>query len=375
MGNTSEFMEHLAIADAEGRIMPGAGPLYTRRVLPAVLPVRRRELVDAELTRSRINRLYTQLTRGIMLPRASPATRPDDPPVHGTDAVFPFGRGDDPGDFGHDIVSRARAHLMLNPRCVLGGWGALGAHGVPHWADSAGVLLHSPHRSAAGSSHSADAVRNTGAPVFQLMPKDLVPCHPDPAFPEMSVVPVGVAVGQVLAAVIGRRHRWFTSGVNGISLDEVRAVQIIDSVRQATELSAEQIVDACRYRLDRHRAEHRVGLSDDGAQSPQETMLRLITAGELPDGLQWTSQVPVDLGAGASGTVLDLACEDLKLALYYDGGHHRDPAQATRDFEQFQQLRDLGWEVIRVDKQLLYQRRGKLLEQIRNAVERARQRS
>ena len=41
--------------------------------------------------------------------------------------------------------------------------------------------------------------------------------------------------------------------------------------------------------------------------------------------------------------------EDLKIAVEYDGDHHRtDRAQFARDITRLEELADLGWTVIRV---------------------------
>ncbi|MDN5683300.1 hypothetical protein [Corynebacterium glyciniphilum] len=41
------------------------------------------------------------------------------------------------------------------------------------------------------------------------------------------------------------------------------------------------------------------------------------------------------------------------------------------DFEQYQDLRDDGWEVVRVDSDLLNRKRAKLLRQVSCAISRA----
>ena len=46
---------------------------------------------------------------------------------------------------------------------------------------------------------------------------------------------------------------------------------------------------------------------------------------------------------------LDMGWPDLKIALEYDGDHHRtDPAQFARDIVRLEELAALGWLVIRV---------------------------
>ncbi|MEJ6549200.1 hypothetical protein PQI66_06560 [Corynebacterium sp. USCH3] len=367
----SPWMRHLMQAEQEGRIPPGAGPLYTRRVVPSLVPVARKDLVAAGMRRSSILSLYTPVTRSLLLPRPL-ADLPEKHGIDGLDRVFATGRGDDPGLFVHDIVSRARAHAAENPGAMIGGWAALGIHGLPYWADAAPVLLHSRRLSPSGPGRTASASRTPRRPVVRAWPKGVDPVFPDPVVPGLAVVPVEVAAAQCLAAVVGQRHTWFTAGVNGLSLAGIRAVQLIDALRQCTVLGIGELVEGCARRVDADTARRLTDMSDSGAQSPQETLLRLVVRDLLPDGYAWMSQVEVSWGPRRKDrTVLDLACPELKVGLYYDGGSHADRAQRTTDFVQVQELRDMGWETVRADWSLLHGDRGRYLTQVGNALTRA----
>lgn len=365
------WMEQLRQAEREGRVPPGAGPLYTRRVLPAVEPVARKDLIAGGRSRSTVPTLYTPVTRSLMLPRPV-AELPEKHGVTGLDRVLATGRGDDPGVFRHDIVSRARAHAAENPGAMVGGWAALAIHGLPYWADSAPVLLHSRRSSPWGSGTTAVASSTPARPVLRAWPKDVEPVFPDTVVPGLAVVPVTVAAAQCLASVLRRRHTWFTAGVDGLSLQEVRAVQLIDALRQCTVLEIGELVEGCARRVDEGVLGRLAALSDPGAQSPQETMLRLVVRDLLPDGYHWTSQVEVAWGSGwKDRTVLDLACPDLRVGLYYDGGTHAGAAQKTKDFVQIQELKDIGWDAVRADATLLRRERPRFISQTSKAVARA----
>lgn len=85
---------------------------------------------------------------------------------------------------------------------------------------------------------------------------------------------------------------------------------------------------------------------DGGAQSPRETWLRLlvIDAGFPPP----QTQIRVIVG-GRTKYYLDMGWPDLKVALEYEGDHHRtDRAQFARDIARLDELIALGWTVIRV---------------------------
>lgn len=87
-------------------------------------------------------------------------------------------------------------------------------------------------------------------------------------------------------------------------------------------------------------------LVDGGAASPKETWLRLavIDAG-FPTP---TTQIPVHDRRGLIGW-LDMGYEELRIALEYDGDHHRrDRRQYVKDQRRLRRLEAAGWIVIRV---------------------------
>jgi uncharacterized protein DUF559 len=89
-----------------------------------------------------------------------------------------------------------------------------------------------------------------------------------------------------------------------------------------------------------------LALVDRGAASPKETWLRLllIDAG-LPTP---TTQIPVNENWRLVG-VLDMGWERYKVAVEYDGDHHRtDRRRYVRDQQRLRKLEGLGWIVVRV---------------------------
>jgi hypothetical protein len=131
-------------------------------------------------------------------------------------------------------------------------------------------------------------------------------------------------------------------------LDE--AVAAIDALSNATRLKVaeiESIADRYNGRRGVRRARCAIPLVDGGAQSPRETWLRLliIRAGyPRPD-----TQVPVRNEYGMAIAHLDLGWEDRRLALEYEGAHHRlSREQFAYDIRKHEQIRELGWNVLRV---------------------------
>jgi very-short-patch-repair endonuclease len=137
---------------------------------------------------------------------------------------------------------------------------------------------------------------------------------------------------------IGRRDR----------LDDT--VAHLDALARASDFkvpAVEQLVARHRHMRGLRQLEKALHLMDAGAQSPKETWLRLllIRAG-LP---RPQTQIPVLSPDGYRWYYLDMGWESIKLAVEYDGDHHRsDPIQFAYDIRRLEDLRELGWTVIRV---------------------------
>ena len=128
------------------------------------------------------------------------------------------------------------------------------------------------------------------------------------------------------------------------------AVAAIDALARATDITVaeiETLADRYRGRRGIRRARVALPLVDPGAESPRETWLRLllIDAGYPRP----RTQIPVHGEYGEIGAVLDMGWEDVKIALEYEGDHHRtDRRQFRRDIRRFEALADMGWLTIRV---------------------------
>ncbi|ORA54915.1 hypothetical protein BST22_05860 [Mycolicibacterium chubuense] len=130
------------------------------------------------------------------------------------------------------------------------------------------------------------------------------------------------------------------------------AVARLDALGNATGLRADDVM-ACARRHRGARGLRQLGtvldLYDAGAASPKETWLRLliIRAGHPRPH----TQIPVVSLDGRRRYYLDMGWPGVMIAVEYDGEHHRtDDAQYARDIRRSEDLRDLGWLVIRVLK-------------------------
>lgn len=130
----------------------------------------------------------------------------------------------------------------------------------------------------------------------------------------------------------------------------VKAVATIDSLARATDLKmadVDLLAERHKGRRGIRRAHIALSLVDAGAESPRETWLRLllIRAGFPPP----QTQVPVYDEYGQLVAVLDMGWEQLKLAVEYDGDHHRtDRRQFNKDIRRGEALTELGWIHVRV---------------------------
>lgn len=351
-------------AGVEGDIMGkntnarGRGPSYTWRRMPVTAPVVRRELAATGMvTDWKLRRDYTQVAPGVVIPT------PED---HDTEAF---------GGFGVDCVTRAWANHLLRPDAVLAGWAAAAVYGLrPDWCDSAPVLLLCQGTSS-GSTRSTVAARHPLRPVIRPLTVTPDIRYPSGRFPRLRVVAPEAAAAHCLWTILTGRHTWWVHDVPGMTREEVRAVQFLDAFCQCTWVTRAQILEQTRGKVDRGVMEHLLALADDGAQSPMETVLRLIVRDLLPQPFRWQSQIRVDLAPGASSewsprTLPDLGHEELKLAIYYDGAYHDAAGQTDVDFDQFHALRDLGWEVLRFNKESI-RSPGAVRERVLNAIARA----
>lgn len=129
-----------------------------------------------------------------------------------------------------------------------------------------------------------------------------------------------------------------------------QAVASVDALARATHLTmadVDLLIERYRGRRGIRQARRALNLVDAGAESPRETWLRLllIRAGFPAPA----TQIPVYGEYGQLVAVLDMGWEEMKLAVEYEGDHHRtDRRQFNKDITRLETLTDLDWVVIRV---------------------------
>lgn len=131
------------------------------------------------------------------------------------------------------------------------------------------------------------------------------------------------------------------------------AVARLDALGNASRFHVE---DVRALAQQRHRGARGVrqliralDLHDPGAQSPKETWLRLLL---IRNGYpRPATQIPVTSADGRRRYYLDMGWEERKLAVEYDGDHHRsDPMQFAHDIIRSEDLDELSWTTVRVAK-------------------------
>ncbi|MGO1949066.1 MAG: hypothetical protein ACTH1D_05490 [Mycobacteriaceae bacterium] len=250
-------------------------------------------------------------------------------------------------------VSRIRKIALEHPGWVATGWSALAGWGLTYFCDDADTCVLSGGRPRL-ASHRGDVTRRRNQGVHA----GVTVYRPDPWCPELMMVPPVLALADCLRSLARGEHRWNVLPGTGLPDSEVRVVQLIDAVSQVFDVPPGAWPDACLNQTDTARLRRLVKLCDQGAESPMETMMRLLVGRLFPG---FISQLVVhgdgsvsdpvhggDAGAGRIVARLDLGHPGLKLALQYDGSAHLAAGRRDRDSLVNTSLANLGWHVLRV---------------------------
>ncbi len=109
------------------------------------------------------------------------------------------------------------------------------------------------------------------------------------------------------------------------------------------------------------------------AESPMETRLRLIIIdGGLPRPIAQHEIRAVNRSLIAR---VDLAYPELRIAIEYEGDHHRDRATFRKDIVRFNRLQAAGWAALRFTADDVFKRPAKVVNDVKRAVAHATARS
>ncbi|MEZ0339126.1 hypothetical protein ACAG25_03985 [Mycobacterium sp. pV006] len=128
------------------------------------------------------------------------------------------------------------------------------------------------------------------------------------------------------------------------------AITAVDALARATRLTVDAITAAAGRYPGRHglgRVREVLSFVDPGAESPQETWLRLVVVrAGYP---RPRTQLPVLNEYGALIGTVDLGWNEHKIAMEYEGKQHRLSARRfDNDIRRYDEMLDLGWIVIRI---------------------------
>lgn len=160
----------------------------------------------------------------------------------------------------------------------------------------------------------------------------------------------------------------------GRRLPMPRAVAVVDALYQTRLLRKSELADyADAHPNMRGIRQLRtvIELSDEGAQSPQETRTRLAI---LDAGLPRPStQVTILDAANRFVAQVDLCWPQWRVVVEYDGDDHLTRKRQAKDMMRVNALGAIGWTVIKVKAELLAdpRKRAIVIEQIRGALRQA----
>ncbi|AUN38919.1 hypothetical protein ASU32_01900 [Tsukamurella tyrosinosolvens] len=273
---------------------------------------RRTRELEAEMTSHRIRKDYQQVIHGIRVPV----------------------------DDEIDVAERRRAVMQVYPRAVFCGWTAARMHGVPFADDeSRPIELWLPeHRRREGL-----VVRRCALPESDVLRRK------------------GSALTTEVRTAIDLAR--FVPGDEAIAAVD-QCVRVDRTGRQVTSVEEMQAYLASHPRLHRATRVREVLAEVDGrAESPQETHTRLLLHRA---GLTvFVPQIRIARGRFR----VDLGAEEFKVAVEYDGGHHRGREQHRADITRWNRLQhDHGWTVVLANDASLRTGRAELLRQARTAL-------
>lgn len=245
-------------------------------------------------------------------------------------------------------LALVRGHVLHNPDHVATGFAAGVACGMRYFGQD--VLLEflvSRGAECANPAPHLQLTRTRRLAVFRSEAQT-----PDPAFPVLKCTTPAVTLGHMLRSLATedtqRDQRWAAPDLTGVrphlSPSFIRSVQASDALHQALRAPTPGTAENVRG-VSPAVASVVLGSTDVGAESPPESLLRLVVA-DLAPGL--VTQIPVFRDNGYLLTTVDMGWEQRRVFLFYDGEHHLQRNQRDHDSEVLAVLQRNGGRVFRV---------------------------
>jgi very-short-patch-repair endonuclease len=152
----------------------------------------------------------------------------------------------------------------------------------------------------------------------------------------------------------------------GRRLALVDAVAAIDSLARVGRFAPNALVHGPVGARGCRRLREAVALANPLSESAQESRLRVVLAvGGLPAP---TVQYRVRDRSGRVIARVDLAYEEAKIALEYDGEHHFDDEFSRKDRLRDLRIGDFGWLTLRFTAEDIESRRGETVDRVRRRL-------
>ena len=144
----------------------------------------------------------------------------------------------------------------------------------------------------------------------------------------------------------------------------------VDALLNATDVAVGEVTElATRYPGARNirRLRRVLDLADNGAESPQETRLRLAPIrGGLPRPV---TQIPIRDARGRIVRRIDMGWPQWKVGVEYDGEQHWTNSEIhAGDIDRLEFLAELGWRIIRVSALHLRSDRAGIIRRVEQAL-------
>jgi hypothetical protein len=128
----------------------------------------------------------------------------------------------------------------------------------------------------------------------------------------------------------------------------------------------QRMIDRHKGKRGLRKAKEAIRLIRVGADSPQETMLRLaIVRAGLPEP---ELNVPILSDNGVRHHEPDLSYKQYRIGIEYEGEHHGDELQIERDIARSERYAALGWTEVRISKRHLLNDGKAAVAKVRSAL-------
>ena len=226
-----------------------------------------------------------------------------------------------------DLRTRSWAHPRDHPAWTADSWSAAALLCIPAFADGIDACVFRSHNRNSPATSLLPARRRPFADMHQALtaPQALIRCLQQMDYP------------------------WFVHPVPTLNDDTIRSVQVIDAFRRHG-VTFSEVAEAAYNTFDRRKLLKLWAMSNPGAESKPETTLRLVVAQVAPDV---QSRVLLYDEFGNIITRFNLALEDLRIGIMYDGIVHWTPSRRAKDIAIMNAAHRLGWYVLRVETDML----------------------